>query len=1216
MCVPAGAASYLWSTGAITNCISVNAAGLYSVTVTNASGCSSVCSRTVTISPPPVCIITGDDFLCEEGQSTELCVPAGAASYLWSTGATTNCITVNAAGTYAVTVTDENGCSSICSKTVIVNPLPLCIITGDDFICEGQATQLCVPAGAMSYLWSTGATTNCILVNEAGTYSVTVTSLNGCISICSTIVTLNPTPVCMITGNDTICDGQSTQLCVPAGATSYLWSTGATTNCIAVNAAGTYAVTVTNANGCTSICSKTVLVNPLPICTIIGDSFICLGESSQLCVPAGATSYLWSTGATTNCISVNTAGTYVVTVTYSNGCSSICSRTVLVSPLPICTISGDNFICEAGQTTQLCVPAGAASYLWSNGATTNCITVSTAGTYVVTVTSASGCSSICSQIVTLNPAPVCVITGDDFICEEGQLTQLCVPAGAASYLWSTGATTNCIIASEAGTYSVTVTASNGCTSVCSKTISLNLQPSCTITGNGFICTPGQTTQLCVPPGASSYLWSNGATTNCILVSTPGTYSVTVTSSNGCTSVCSKTVIVDALPACIITGDQIICEGESTQLCVPPGAASYWWSNGAMTNCITVSTPGAYSVTVTYANGCSSVCSTTVTVSPAPVCAILGDCVIPCGGQPILLYAPAGCTSYWWSTGATTPYIVVTTPGVYSLTVTNAAGCSSVCTRTVVVGPAPPCQITGNCVLTCGGAPVVLCASAGFGCVPVDCTSYWWSTGATTQCISVHTPGTYSVTVTYGNGCSSVCWVTVTQGYTPVCVITGCPSMCGGQPTPLCAPPGCASYWWSTGEMTPCILACAPGNYSVTVTYSNGCSSTACVTVTQPPPPTCIITGNCVISGGQSTLLCAPAGCINYLWNTGANTSCILVSTPGMYSVTVTNANGCTSACWVTVTGGHQTPVCEIDGNHNICEGQTTMLCAPSGYTGYLWSTGATTSCILVNTAGEYAVTATAANGTTATGTRTVVITPTPVCVISGNASICQGQPMLLCATPGASSYLWSTGATTSCIMVTAAGVYAVTTTNGNGCSSTCSKTVSAGAAPACTITSVPVPGNETSRTLCVPFAMATYLWSTGDSSRCITVDTSGTFSVTVTDENGCSSTCETVVLNLISDTSQWEGGPIRDGYLDAKIFPNPFTELAMVEFINRESSSHVVIELYRLSGSKITTLFEQDIEKGKIYRTEVNAEGLADGVYICRIVNGAQIINKKLVLIK
>lgn len=105
--------------------------------------------------------------------------------------------------------------------------------------------------------------------------------------------------------------------------------------------------------------------------------------------------------------------------------------------------------------------------------------------------------------------------------------------------------------------------------------------------------------------------------------------------------------------------------------------------------------------------------------------------------------------------------------------------------------------------------------------------------------------------------------------------------------------------------------------------------------------------------------------------------------------------------------------------------------------------GTTTSCILVNTAGEYAVTATAANGTTATGTRTVVITPTPVCVISGNASICQGQPMLLCATPGASSYLWSTGATTSCIMVTAAGVYAVTTTNGNGCSSTCSKTVSA-----------------------------------------------------------------------------------------------------------------------------------------------------------------------------
>lgn len=76
------------------------------------------------------------------------------------------------------------------------------------------------------------------------------------------------------------------------------------------------------------------------------------------------------------------------------------------------------------------------------------------------------------------------------------------------------------------------------------------------------------------------------------------------------------------------------------------------------------------------------------------------------------------------------------------------------------------------------------------------------------------------------------------------------------------------------------------------------------------------------------------------------------------------------------------------------------------------------------------------------------------------------------------------------------------------------------------------------------FAMATYLWSTGDSSRCITVDSSGTFSVTVTDENGCSSTCETVVLNLISDTSQWEGGPIRDGYLDAKIFPESFHRIS------------------------------------------------------------------------
>src|SRR5664280_2946256 len=121
--------TYLWSTGAITNCITVSAAGTYTVTVTNSSGCSSVCTKTVIVSPVPDCTITVTGSLCT-GQTTQLCTPLITGNtYLWSTGATTNCITVSAAGTYSVTVTNSSGCSSVCSKTIIVTPVPDCTIT-------------------------------------------------------------------------------------------------------------------------------------------------------------------------------------------------------------------------------------------------------------------------------------------------------------------------------------------------------------------------------------------------------------------------------------------------------------------------------------------------------------------------------------------------------------------------------------------------------------------------------------------------------------------------------------------------------------------------------------------------------------------------------------------------------------------------------------------------------------------------------------------------------------------------------------------------------------------------------------------------------------------------------------------------------------------------------------------------------------------------------
>jgi trimeric autotransporter adhesin len=1088
LCVPAGAMSYLWSTGETTNCITVSEAGIYSVTVTYALGCESICQTEVSVNPEPICSIIGDLILCE-GESTQLCA-SGDGTFLWSTGETTACISVDVAGIYSVTITSPDGCESTCDVEVEVNPLPICEITGGLILCEGESTELCA-TGEGTYLWSTGATTSCITVSEAGIYSVTITSPDGCESTCQVEVEVTEAPVCVITGDNILCEGGSVELCVPAGAMSYLWSNGETTNCITVSEAGIYSVTVTYALGCESICQIEVIVNPEPICSIIGDLILCEGESTQLCASGDGT-YLWSTGETTNCITVSEAGIYSVTITSPDGCESTCQVEVEVNPLPICSITGGLILCE-GESTELCA-TGTGTYLWSTGATTSCITVSEAGIYSVTITSPDGCESTCQVEVEVTDAPVCVITGDNILCEGGSV-ELCVPAGAMSYLWSNGETTNCITVSEAGIYSVTVTYALGCESICQIEVIVNPEPICSIIGDLILC-EGESTQLCAS-GDGTYLWSTGETTNCITVSEAGIYSVTITSPDGCESTCQVEVIVNPEPVCEITGGLILCEGESTELCAT-GTGTFLWSTGATTSCITVSEAGIYSVTITSPDGCESTCQVEVEVTDAPVCVITGDNIL-CEGGSVELCVPAGAMSYLWSTGETTNCITVSEAGIYSVTVTYALGCESICQTEVSVNPEPICSIIGDLIL-CEGESTQLCAS-GDG-------TFLWSTGETTSCITVSESGIYSVMITSEDGCDSFCEVEVIVTPEPVCTITGGLILCEGESTELCAT-GTGTFLWSTGETTSCITVSESGIYSVTITSPDGCDSFCEVEVIVTPEPVCTITGGLILCEGKSTELCA-TGQGTYLWSTGETTSCITVSEPGIYSVTITSEEGCDSFCQVEVEVLDE-PVCKIIGNDTFCEGTLNKLCGTPGASSYLWSTGETTECIDVSVGGTYTLTVSNGPGCESTCSYTVTTTPPPVCKILGNDTFCEGTLNKLCGTPGASSYLWSTGETTECIDVSVGGTYTLTVSNGPGCESTCSYTVTTTPPPVCKIIGNDTFCEGTLNKLCGTPGASSYLWSTGETTECIDVSVGGTYTLTVSNGPGCESTCSYTV---------------------------------------------------------------------------------------------------------
>jgi len=1133
---PAGYQQYIWNTagGYLSNYgqqIVVNSSSWYELQVRDASGCLSPRSARVTVTAnalpaSPVITASGPTQFCAGGSVT-LTSPA-AASYLWSNGATTQSIVVTASGNYGVTVTDANGCSatSMSATTVQVLALPpIPTVTGATTFCQGGSTTLTSSYSPYGYHWSNGATTQSISVTAAGSYSVTTTDYSGCSATsAATVVTTNALPTAAITagGPTAFCPGGSVTLTASAGS-GYSWSNGATTQSIAVTTGGNYSVTVTGANGCSATSAPTVVtINALPAATITagGPTTFCTGGNVTLTASSGA-SYLWSTGATTQAITASASGNYSVTVTGANGCSATSAPTSVTSDAPqpaTVTPAGSTTFC-AGSFAHLTASSGA-SYLWSTGSTSQSIDVSATGSYSVTVTDANGCSTTSAPTTaTMNPYVNAAITpsGPNTFCAGGSVTL--TASGGVSYHWSTGATTAAIVVTTAGNNFVTVTDANGCSASTSWMVYVNPNPQPVVTAGGptTFCAGGSVTLT--SSSASSYLWSNGATTQSIAASTSGSYSVTVTDANGCHGTSAATVVtVNPAPATITAGGPTtFCTGGSVTLTASSGA-SYLWSTGATTQSIAVSTSGNYTVNVTNANGCSATSSpTAVTVNALPTATVTaGGPTTFCAGGSVTLTASAGAT-YLWSTGATTQAISATAAGSYSVTVTNASGCSATSAPAVVTVNANP-----TAAITAGG-PTTFCASGSVTLTASSGTSYLWSTGATTQAIAANTTGNYSVTVTNANGCSATSSpTTVTVNANPTATITagGPTTFCTGGNVTLTASSG-SSYLWSTGATTSSITVSAGGNYSVTVTNANGCSATSSptmVTVNANPTATITAGGPTTFCAGGNVTLTASSGA-SYLWSTGATTQSIAVSASGNYTVNVTNANGCSATSSPTTVTVNANPTATITagGPTTFCTGGSVTLTASSGAS-YLWSTGATTQAITASSSGSYSVTVTGANGCSATSSPTAVTVnakPTATITPGGPTTFCTGGSVTLTSSAG-TSYLWSTDATTQAISATSAGSYTVTVTNASGCSATSAATVvTVNTNPSATITAggptTFCPGGSVTLTAS---SGSSYLWSTGATTQAINATTSGNYTVTVTNASGCQGTSAATVVTV------------------------------------------------------------------------------------------------------
>lgn len=1257
--------TYLWSSGATTASIVANTTSTNTVTITNAAGCATTASAvTVTVNPLPTATITasGATTFCQGGSVTLTANGGTGLSYQWSNGSNNQTLNVTTAGSYTVTVTDANGCSSTSAATVVtVNSLPSApAVTGTAAVCVGSTTLLSTTAS--NPVWSsantavaTVAANGLVTGVSAGTVAMTytTTNANGCVNSQSVTVTVNTLPTAAIStvGATTFCQGGSVTLLASsptAGMTyTYQWRlngtaiTGATASTYVANASGAYAVTITTNSGCSATsATTTVTVNPLPVLaanagatsvcenstavitnaqagglwstanntvatinattgtvtgvnpgttsltytftnangcvnsvstnftvnalpsaviTAGGATTFCQGGSVVLTASTG-TSYLWSTGATTQSITVSTTQDVSVTVTNANGCAATSAVTsVVVNALPLANITSlnGNSFCQGGSVTL--VASNGAAYAWSNGAITQSITLSASASVTVTVTNSDGCSATSAPFaVTMNPAPVATVTagGSTTFCAGGSVT-LTAPV-AASYVWSSGETTQSIVASVDGPYSVTITDGNGCSATSANTnITVLAVPVVqAIAGSNAVCEGGTTTLTNATIGGT---WSS-SNTGAATVNAAGlltgvsngatTITYSVTNANGCTTAVQFNVNVNANPVLTaISGAAAVCEGSSTTL-ANAQAGGIWSSSDvavaevAANGSVTGINPGAATISYTYTNaaGCTAQVSTSLQINALPVATVTASGATTfCAGGSVTLTAPAGMT-YAWSTGESTQAITATTTGSYSVVITNANGCSATSAPLVVTVNALPAVSIANVGATsfCAGGSVTLIA-------PLNSNyTYSWNngvgaiTGASNNTYVANATGSYSLTVTDANGCTATAAdVAVTVNVLPVVTATanGATTFCDGGSVTLTAT-GATTYVWSNGATSPSITVSASGNYSVTGTSLEGCSSTSntiAVVVNALPTASIATSGSTACLGTTVTL--TAAGGSTYSWSNGSTNASINVSAANTYTVTVTSAEGCSSTASETVVfNANPAVVVNANGPTVFCVGGSLTLTATGG-SNYVWSNGDQGASTTVSQSGNYYVIVTNAAGcTTQSSVVSVTVNNNPVvAAITGANAVCEGGTMLL--TSATQGGVWS-AANNFIANVDAAGHV----TGLNAGSTTVTYTVTVNGCTASTSAQVSVLNNPVTptitasgtTTLCpggtvVLFASnaANYQWSSGATTPFIVANQSGSYTVSVTATNGCSATSLPIEVFIGDNTAPVISAPLN-----------------------------------------------------------------------------------------
>ncbi len=1188
--------NYTWSNGTTGTSTANNLqAGTYLVTVSDANGCT-VSSQAIVsnISGPSVNSITTSDNLCFNSNDGEMNIAPGGGtgpfSYSINNGTTTQMTgTFNnlAAGNYTVIITDANGCT-VDSAFIISQPTAVVLaVASSNSTCSNSNGGITLTAigGTGSYSYSinggiTYQTSNTFISQSAGTYNVIVQDQNGCTvtGIADIIDAPGPavqsvTPVNLTCNNSD--DGQVTVTAIGGTAPlQYSLNNGATfqsSNQFSNLTPGIYNIIVSDANGCTVAVNEFITEPDAILTSVASVASTCSGGSngSASINVLGGTSpynYIWSNGSTgTNASGNLQAGTYMVTVSDANGCT-VASQVVVsnISGPSVNSITTIDNLCfnsnNGGMTITPNGGTGPFNYSLNNGAITQMTGTFNnlpAGAYSVSITDANGCVVDSLFSISQPTAVAITVAANNTTCSNsnGGIT-LTANGGTGSYLYSingglTYQTSNVFIGQNAGNYNVMVQDQNGCTvadvaaiidapgPAVQSVAPVNLTCNNSDDGQVTINATGGTTPL-------QYSIDNGTTfqtSNQFNNLSPGSYNIIISDANGCTVAVNEFITEPDAILTSVASVAALCAGGtngSATVTVQGGIAPYnfTWSGGASGQATASNlAPGTYMVTVSDANGCTVSATTVVSNTASPAISSVTTINSTCSGSDdgssvIQLSGGTGPFAFSLNGGSSqmSGSFNNLTPGNYSILITDANGCVTDSAFTISE-PMPVNIVSLVSATTCSGSngSITLTASGGSGIF-----EYSIDGGFTFQQDTLFTnvqSGTYNIIVQDANGCTGTDIASVIDAPGPdvqsvISAEASCYGLSDGSIT-MTATGGTTPMQYSidngiTYQSVNTFNGLASGNYTIIVQDANGCTSSGSAIVDEPAELTSVTSAinagcNGASTGSASATINGGTAPYNYLWSSGQTQPVAGNISAGSYTITVTDANGCSVVSSAIVSEPSAIVISESVTNTS-CYGSTDGAVSINVSGGnapfsYFWSVPGNGNQINDLSAGTYSVTVTDNNG--CTNSQSYLITE-PAALTTTTSAVdvsCFGMnngSVTVSASGGTSpySYQWSNSSSGSTAAGLVSGVYTVIITDANGCTSQTSETITAPDELIAITTSGSVTCNGYSNgTASVAVSGGTqpysYLWSNGSATSVMNNINGGNYSVVITDANNC-----------------------------------------------------------------------------------------------------------------